>query len=157
VTAFLAKDPNKQNIHEKIAGDYIITIEGISEFKILPKSGKNAKILTNDGRVTFGNGVKSNKSIDFEFIYCGIHFYCSHKYTKDSGGAQDNSYNDLCNFLTSTRRVVDKKVYFLAIADGNYYANKLEIMNIEFVGSRCRAVSTENLKEFLESTFPKIK
>ena len=122
------KDPRKQNIYEKTAAKYISSIEGISEFKKLPNSGKNA-LYINKG-VLCHNKKGESKSIDFIWKFKDITFLASHKYTKDSGGGQDNQYNDIMHFLKNSRENQD--YYFLAICDGPYYLEKIDIMNSEF-------------------------
>lgn len=50
--------------------------------------------------------------------------YVSHKYTKDEGGAQDNQYKDIQEFLKNSRDTSLKNTIFLAICDGDYYKQK---------------------------------
>lgn len=53
-----------------------------------------------------------------------IEFYATHKYTKVSGGHQDNQYKDIQEFIKEsvTNTYTDK--YFIAICDGDFYNTK---------------------------------
>ncbi len=118
IASFFAKDPSKQGIHEKIAGDYLKTI--FRDLKILPKAGKDALYVV-DGKISNNRPDKTYKSIDFVFSYKGYTIFASHKYTKESGGAQDNQRNDLMSFIKHSHIPVNEKHIFIAIADGDYY------------------------------------
>jgi len=99
----------------------------VENFEILPSGGNNAVYVEN-GKLFSGadlvNQAKEAKSIDFSWTIGNIRFYASHKYTKDSGGAQDNQYLDMQNFLKNTRDCNIKNTVFLAICDGKYYQAK---------------------------------
>jgi len=41
-----------------------------------------------------------------------------------NGGAQDNQYKDIQDFLNHSRDCNEKNTIFLAICDGNYYLQK---------------------------------
>lgn len=122
-----AKDPNKQNLHQNLAAKYIESLSRISNFKILPSGGDNAIYLTN-GKIFEGQKLKHKskdiKSIDFTWNTSKYKFYASHKYTNDEGGAQDNQYKDIQDFLNHARDCNEKNVIFLAICDGDYYLRK---------------------------------
>jgi hypothetical protein len=122
-----AKDPAKQNLYQTLAANYISTLEGVKKFNILPSGGKNAIYLTN-GKILKGSALKNQskdiKSIDFIWNYKDFTFYVSHKYTETNGGAQDNQYKDIQDFLNHSRDCNEKKTIFLAICDGDYYLQK---------------------------------
>ena len=95
-----AISPGRQSYHERIASDYISSLDCIDEFHNLPASGPESKFVGTKG-INKGKQERSlaSKSIDFE-IKVGLNVvYVSHKYTKDDGGAQDNQYNDIRRFL----------------------------------------------------------
>jgi len=122
VRAFFAKDPKKQNIFEKMACEFIEAM-GVDEFENLPN---NELIVTNGAvmdRKTFKSkgGTAQAKTIDFKWKYKGATFYASHKYTKESGGAQDNQYKDLQAFIKDANHTTLDNTYFIVIADGPYY------------------------------------
>lgn len=122
-----AKDPAKQNLYQNIASKYINSLDIIENFKVLPSGGKDAIYLTN-GKILKGNLLKNQskdiKSIDFMWHSKGYTFYASHKYTEISGGAQDNQYKDVQDFLNHSRDCNEEKTIFLAICDGDYYLQK---------------------------------
>ena len=127
--AHFAKDPSRQNMYEQIAADYIISkIEHVKDFKKLP----NNKLVIIKGEIRDKKDAKSTsgaKSIDFFWHYKGIKVYASHKHTNQEGGAQDNQYQDLQNFIREARENKDKGIVFIAIADGPYYNNsRMEAM-----------------------------
>ena len=119
-------DPGKQRFHEKVAGCAIEQIPGISEFE---------QLATNAVRIVGGNimsdrkmkeqgGSSKCKSLDFKWKYEGLIFYASHKYTKESGGSQDNQYKDLHNFIKEANDIARPAQVFVALADGAYYNTK---------------------------------
>lgn len=124
---FFAKDPSKQNLYQKLATIFIKNLKIVKEFEVLPSGGKNALYLIN-GKMfngeTLENRTKDIKSIDFKWKVKDWIFYASHKYTKDTGGAQDNQYRDVQDFLKHTRDSNYEKTIFIAICDGNYYLKK---------------------------------
>lgn len=121
------KDPAKQSLHQKLAAKYIKSLALVRDFKSLPSGGKNAIYLTN-GKIFRGLDLKEKskdtKSVDFIWK-CGEKiFYACHKYTEISGGAQDNQYKDVQEFLKNTRDCNEKDIIFVAICDGEYYLGK---------------------------------
>ena len=111
-----AKEPSRQNIYQNIAAKIIESVNGIKNFKVLPSGGKNAYFIINGNIFKGENLISKNqdaKSIDFYF-----------KYTKDEGGAQDNQYKDVQEFLKNARDTSLKNTIFLAICDGDYYKRK---------------------------------
>ena len=122
-----AKDPAKQNLYQSIAAKHINSLEIVKNFQVLPAGGSNAIYLTN-GKILKGgllkNQSKDIKSIDFVWNCGDLTFYASHKYTEISGGAQDNQYKDIQDFLNHARDCNEKNTIFLAICDGDYYLQK---------------------------------
>lgn len=129
--AWFAKDPGKQKIHENIAAVFIAKIPGVKDFTQL---GHNALVVfqgvVSPRREVHGRGASATaKTIDFEWNYKGIRVLASHKYTKQSGGAQDNQYHDLQEFIRQANESNLQNTLFLALADGDYY-------NLADTGSR---------------------
>jgi autotransporter adhesin len=122
-----AKDPAKQNLYQNLASKYISSLDIVENFKVLPAGGKDAIYLTN-GKILKGDLLKNQskdiKSIDFIWNSKGFTFYASHKYTEMNGGAQDNQYKDIQDFLNHSRDCNEKSTIFLAICDGDYYLQK---------------------------------
>ena len=115
-----AKNPSKQNFYEKMAAERIKKIKFIGDFKNLP----NQYLYVLRGAIIKKNYLKvypQAKTIDFSFKYKKYQIYVSHKYTKESGGAQDNQYKDLQDFIKKCRDCKTSNHFFLAIADGDYY------------------------------------
>ncbi len=87
--ALFAKDPLKQNIGEKVFSEYI----GV---KTLPQSGKNAVRFSSKGELISKKELGCSKSADFKVG----NYYITQKYTgENTGGAQDNQYEDVVRFL----------------------------------------------------------
>lgn len=155
------KDPSKQSLHQRTAAKYIESITEVVNFMQLPAAGSDACYVCNDGIVRKGDVNKGlTKSIDFYWEYDDCVYYAAHKYTKDEGGAQDNQFNDLCNFLINASHSKSEKIYYLAIGDGDYYKHKyrdgniyyqsrLEYMNNKFSSDNAIALSTDELEDFL--------
>lgn len=151
-------DPIRQNVFEKIAAEYIESMTGVSSFK---------KYGTSDLFIVAGalkkkkeiKGMKpESKSIDFGWKYGGRNFYASHKYTNESGGAQDNQYRDVQRFIEDANRVGGQDI-FVAIVDGEYYntwdsqANMTRRKRLEQMANQHNVFvkSTDELKQFLSS------
>lgn len=109
VASMFCKDPSKQNISEKM-------VEKILGIPKLPASGANSIRFTPDGKLTGVKSIGVSKSADF--LFNGIYF--TQKYTAESGGAQDNQYNDVIDFLV--KGSINYKVG--AIVDGEYWDKK---------------------------------
>ena len=159
-----AKNPTRETIHQTYAIDEIKkNLPYFSSFRALPAGGKNALYIISgeiSGQEARKKTKRAVKSIDAEGILNvaekEIRIYFSLKYTKDNGGAQDNQYGDLITFLKEGAKSKEKDVFFIAIADGEYYKKKetkyaekeesrLEYLNTAF-GPRCRAASLETLE-----------
>lgn len=121
--AFFAKDPGKQKIHENIAAAFIERMPGVENFKQLAHDG----LVVIQGAVRPRKEVRAEgataraKTVDFMWDLHGTKIYASHKYTKQGGGAQDNQYRDLQEFIREANESNLRNAYFLAIADGDYY------------------------------------
>lgn len=155
--AFFAKDPSKQGIHEKTAYDFLKGEFG--EGQLLPKSGKNARYVVN-GDISSKRSGKKHKSIDFIFNYKGFVLVCSHKYTKENGGGQDNQRNDLINFVESAKKPAEGLI-FIAIADGNYYQES-SCKNLNEIKKAAKSVrilvtTSENILNDVNDLIKKLK
>lgn len=122
-----AKDPAKQNIYQNIAAKIIENTKGVRNFKVLNQGGAKAIYIIN-GSIFEGKNLtnknQNTKSVDFRFEYGKFTFFASHKYTKNEGGAQDNQYKDVQEFLREARDSTLANTVFLAICDGEYYQHK---------------------------------
>lgn len=117
VASMFCKDPSKQNISEKMA-------EKILGVPKLPANGANSIRFTPDGKLTGVKSIGVSKSADF--LFNGIYF--TQKYTAESGGAQDNQYNDVVDFLV--KGSINYKVG--AIVDGEYWDKKRDALREHF-------------------------
>lgn len=105
--SFFAKDPSKQNVSEKECAKWI----GAEK---LPALGKNCIRFDSKGNIVSKKDVGVSKSADF--LIDGVYF--TQKYTgNNSGGAQDNQYEDVVTFLTNGSKC--QRVG--AIVDGFYW------------------------------------
>lgn len=123
-----AKDPSKQNIYQKLAAEYIKTLDSVKKFQTLPAGGKKAFYLSN-GKILKGSQLdkksKDTKSLDFFWQTASSTIYASHKYTgDDNGGAQDNQYQDIQKFLKQAHDFNEKNSILIMICDGSYYLRK---------------------------------
>lgn len=108
VASFFAKDPSKQNFTEKLVAELLNT-------KTLPQSGKNCVKFNNNGDICSTKSANTSKSADFLIG----NIYITQKYTRSAGGAQDNQYADVVDFLSKG----SKKHNVAAIVDGPYWDN----------------------------------
>ncbi len=124
--AHFAKAPGRQGVHERIAADYLQKIALVKNFKILPKGGKDALFIDARGALRkrgdkSGTSAQDSKSLDFYWETAGFFCYASHKYTKESGGAQDHQFRDQKRFLENFRKHGEPRAACFAICDGAYY------------------------------------
>ena len=131
--AHFAKDPRKQNAHEKIAAEWIKKIPGVHNFQKLKPNGEKAlyvyqgDILSAAGK----QGIETPKSLDFAWDivlpkqHATMSFYASHKHTGIDGGSQDNQFADLRHFtIEASALQQEKQIRFVSLADGEYYQKK---------------------------------
>lgn len=112
--ATFAKDPGRQNIAETIQ------VEELSKFldiEGLPNRGKNCMYIV-DGTIYKGKPscVSDQKSVDAIAFDGEIQWYCTLKYTRATGGSQDNQKNDVINFIKNAG-----DHHIACILDGAYY------------------------------------
>jgi hypothetical protein len=122
-----ARNPARQTSHEKIAFEYLSKHNSVlRNFRKLPQNGNDAVYLTSDG--TFQKydlyRKKVGKAIDFYWENEDNIFYASHKYTRESGGAQDNQFREQKELLEKFRNNENENEYFFAICDGQYYTSQ---------------------------------
>ena len=106
VASFFIKDPYKQNFVETLVGK-------ILRAEVLPQSGKRCIRFDENGYVCSTKKPGCSKAADF----CINNTYITQKYTRSAGGAQDNQYIDVIDFLNKGSR--RNKV--AAIVDGSYW------------------------------------
>lgn len=108
--AYFAIDPGRQNIGEKVFEEYL----GI---KCCPQSGKGVICFNDKGEQKSKVGVNTTKAVDFIIG----NTYGTQKYTgENTGGAQDNQFKDVVQFLTYGS--INHKV--CACVDGQYWEEK---------------------------------
>jgi hypothetical protein len=116
VASLFAKDPSKQNISEKM-------VEELLKIKKLPASGKNCIRFNQTGEIVSTSAPSHTKSADFIVDDA----YITQKYTMETGGAQDNQYDDVVSFLTYG----SQQYKVGALVDGLYWENgkRQELIN----------------------------
>lgn len=117
LASFFCKDPSKQNISENLVAELL-------EIDKLPAGGPNSIRFNEQGDISPSSIPSNTKSADFLIDGC----YYTQKYTMESGGAQDNQYNDVIDFLVKG----SKKHKVGAIVDGLYWTSKKEILKNHF-------------------------
>ena len=156
-----AKDPGKQSFHEATAISFIQNLPLISNAIKLPSGGKNAIYVIN-GNLIKGKDKTSDtdaKSIDFYWEYRRgkklLKFYATHKYTKVSGGSQNNQEKDAKQFLENTRKCNSNDIFFFAILDGKYYveeyknSSRVDIIKKEIKGERIQVTDINKLLYYI--------
>lgn len=128
---FFIIHPERQNLHENVFRDFLRSLDGVYDVIQLPKSGKNAVHIV-EQEVRKGEGTKvgfKTKSIDFSFRYSTSNkiFYVFHKYTKQSGGNQDNQKNDVKNAISiaSNTGFDNDEIVVFFVCDGEYYEESM--------------------------------
>lgn len=127
--AIFAKDPNKQNIFEKNAAEYIKNIKVVKNFQKLNNHGPKSIFLSN-GKISLNtNNIKNKptKTVDFNWKIenkTGKNYNCYayHKYIKETGGAQDNQFIDVKNTIKNANSGNKSNLFFF-ICDGEYFTD----------------------------------
>lgn len=128
------KDPKKQNLTEKLVGELLHLTK-------LPASGSQCIRFNQDGELVSCNKGDVSKSADF--VIDGV--YYTQKYTREPGGAQDNQYNDVRDFLVKG----SKKYKVGAIVDGAYWEEKRKQLELLFKNNN--NVIITSVKELMEA------
>lgn len=133
VASMFCKDPSKQNISENLVA---------SELNVpkLPASGRKCVRFDESGDMVSTNRIGATKSADF--FMEGV--YYTQKYTKEAGGAQDNQYADVVDFLI--KGSIKHRVG--AIVDGDFWTKKKNLLKNHFSDNpNVKIVSMDELKE----------
>lgn len=113
IASFFIKDPFKQNFIEEL-------IAVLLKVKKIPQSGKNCIRFNSNGDICSMKTAAATKAVDFilndRFI--------TQKYTRGTGGAQDNQFQDVVNFLD----IGSKKNKVGALVDGSYWDEKRVVL-----------------------------
>jgi len=121
--ANFTKEPRRTGIHENIAAKWLERLPWVSDFEVLPKSGKNSLKVTSDGNIVFDvPGMNyPGKTLDFRWNTDNTTFYAMHKYTKEGGGNQDSQYQEMVELMQRFMRCRDSQIALMVIVDGPYY------------------------------------
>lgn len=124
IASFFIKNPSKQNISEKLIGNFLENLPIIENFRTLP----NKSDFLVDGKITKMR-IAGIKSIDFMWKIGNKTCIATQKYTTGAGGAQDNQFNDVISFLKESQNNNDPELIIFAIVDGDYYTpEKIRIL-----------------------------
>ena len=152
-----AIDPQRQNVYERKAAEWISCIPNITGFTNHPNS---AKIFVVSGNVS--DARKDDiKSVDFTFRAkenTDIVFYATHKYTGTGHGTtQKHQYSEIRKFLENCRNSKDPNVFFVAILDGPYYLkyNFIEELNKEFSSDNIGVLRSSEIESFVDKAVRK--
>lgn len=105
IAALFAKDPAKQNISENLVQSYLNISKETEDIR-----------FDQNGQIYKGCGAKTNLTKNADFCFNGV--YITQKYIgENKGGAQDNQYNDVVQFLTYG----SKQHKVGALVDGKYW------------------------------------
>ena len=122
--AHFATDPTRQRLHERVAADWLQNTPSIENFELLPSSRKAGLYVTSDGEIRIGGENAPGKSLDFRWTVGEITYLASHKYTKESGGAQDQQFAEMLSLLRRFQNCQQKGYVLIVIVDGTYYTGR---------------------------------
>lgn len=125
--AHFAKEPRRTGLHQKEAAKWLQELDTVSEFQVLPPSGKRALYVTSDGEIQSGEilkGAKPSKSLDFRWLTGTVICYAMHKYTREGGGNQDSQYKEMRDLLRNFQSCSDQEYVLIVIVDGPYYTQQ---------------------------------
>ena len=151
--AHFAVSPSRQNIYENIAAQHIGTLPNVKNFQKLPTGALSVSqgAVMSRAELARHGGRSGAKTVDFTWEVGKTRVYASHKYTKEEGGAQDNQYQDLQQFIKEARDSSLKSTVFIAIADGPYYKGR-RLKNLKSLanGRNVFALSIDELPGLLK-------
>ncbi|MBP5835829.1 hypothetical protein [Candidatus Phytoplasma meliae] len=149
-------EPLKQNFYEKVFGDFLKNdIKNISKVcKLEDVFIKKQKIVQKKeiNQYTSSKG----KSIDFSFKYKDfeVMFYVFHKYTKESGGSQDNQKNDVKISIEEAKtdtKEYNENIMVLFVCDGEYYNEyKMQELKKTATQDNLKVLKSNELQSFLD-------
>lgn len=122
----------------------------------LSNSGKGALYISK-GNITSIRPSGTVKSIDFKIQYnfrekCCM-FYGTLKFTENSGGHQDNQFNDVQETNREFVKIEDPNIYTLSVLDGKYYTSgnekKINQINRYYQTERNKAMKCDKVGEYL--------
>lgn len=121
-----AKDPTKQTSHEQIAAHYISRLPFVNNFRKLPVNGKEAFYVAEGGEIMAGTARQGHiKTLDFTWQTNDFTCFATHKYTKNSGGAQDNQFADVLGTMHRwSKGNAQPNTVLFAILDGKYFTSE---------------------------------
>ena len=137
--------------------NYIKNIKNIQQFDEISRIKKHRNQDLNNLFHNISNNI--SQYIDCAFKINNYSFYCKISFMPDCGGAQDNQYKDIEDFLHHSRDCNEKNTIFLAICDGDYYlkkdsqtgdATKLDKLKSLTHNKTSFVLSIEELELFLE-------
>lgn len=141
-----ALSPGKQKSHEKtqfaVVSDIVKKLN--QEFKekhhIIFSLDNNELVnkyyIKSDGSIASRRGRTSDiyeesKLFDYEFTIAHkgniYRWFLINKYTKENGGAQNNTYREIGDTYKYCLKNTSKNIYFVFFLDGDYWYNKNEI------------------------------
>jgi len=121
--AHFAKEPRRTNFHEKLAAQWLQELEQIEHFRTLPKKGKESLYVNGDGKIIKNGNYTKSKSLDFMWRTGNTTCYAMHKYTKQSGGDQDNQFKEMEALLRRFMQCENEDCILIVIVDGDYYTD----------------------------------
>lgn len=119
---FFRKEARRQNIHEKIAADWIAQLDSVDEFVRLPQGGRSAVYITSDGNLHTGQLPNNpGKALDFRWRSAGLTCYAAHKYHSQDGGDQGNAGLEMEALIRRFQSCNDLTCALFVIVDGGYF------------------------------------
>lgn len=127
VAACFAINPSKQNFYKKEAARIIQSLDRVRNFH--GPNHQPKKIIVNgeviqESSVSKSKNSSDTKPIDFWWEFEGRVFLACHKYTKESGGAQNQQFREFQRTINLSELHLDSSTYFVAIVDGPYFEEK---------------------------------
>ena len=148
VASFFAKDPKRQNKSEaSVVSKFQLHNR---EIESLPNGGPNS-ITVYEGKIHKGERINGCKSVDFRLN----NWLCGHKTTDSRGGAQDNQFNDLCEFIKQAVIYCERNQdewKFAALCDGNYYTPEKRQFMTQLAGTQLDKIWIGTTNEFIKAT-----
>lgn len=161
--ATFAKQPGRTGLHEKVAAKWIAELPEVTDFRSLPKRGIDSIKIDSDGNLRRGAGKEvPGKTLDFQWKSGGKIYYAMHKYTKDSGGAQDNQFLEMLELMKRFHHCSDASITLVVIVDGEYYQRSNCTRLRELVQQErdrppvSKALAIGDLQEFLRAQSPRL-
>ena len=129
--AAFAKSPSRTDFDKRAAKTWLdnelrLQFGANAQVTRLPQRGAGVLYIAENGdiRPLIAGEKKPSKALNFSWEILGITYYAMHKYTSESGGAQDTQFREeqrMLDHFNSPANTTNHNNVLIIIVDGRYY------------------------------------